>query len=370
MSQDFTWISTVEEVRAFRAALESQGQKLVFTNGVFDLLHVGHVRYLRQARELGRALVIALNSDASTRALKGPTRPINSQEDRAEVLRALSCVDAVVLCEDVRVTQLIEAIQPHIYTKGGDYTVESLNPEERAALEKVGAEIRILPMVEGQSTTATLKKLDEEKKPVTTSTPAAPGPLRIGVLGSGRGSNFEALLRAIGEGRLNADVRVVISDVANARILKLAEEAGAPAIFVDPGPNSKRLPPNAQKEICDHLKRHGVEVVVLAGFMRVVKQPLLSEFKDRIVNIHPSLLPKYKGVAAWAQALEAGEIETGCTVHLVNEEIDAGQILAQEAVPIHISDTPESLHARIQEKEHVLFAKVLHEWRERGLAVS
>ncbi len=136
MPQDFTWISTVEEVRGFRAALEAQGQKLVFTNGVFDLLHVGHVRYLRQAKELGHALVVALNADASVRALKGPTRPINNQEDRAEVLRALSSVDAVVLCEEMRVTKLIEAIKPHIYAKGGDYTVESLNPSERAALKR------------------------------------------------------------------------------------------------------------------------------------------------------------------------------------------------------------------------------------------
>ncbi len=165
-------------------------------------------------------------------------------------------------------------------------------------------------------------------------------------------------------------MRVVISDVKDSRILQLARDAGVPALFVDPGDNPKRLPPDAQKEICDHLKRHGVEVVVLAGFMRVVKTPLLTEFKDRIVNIHPSLLPKYKGVAAWEQALEAGEIETGCTVHLVNEDIDAGQILAQETVPIRIRDTVEQLHARIQEKEHVLFPKVLNEWRERGLAVQ
>jgi formyltetrahydrofolate-dependent phosphoribosylglycinamide formyltransferase len=370
MAQEFTWISTLEEIRHFRIALESQRQKLVFTNGVFDLLHAGHVRYLRQARELGDALVVALNSDASTRALKGPTRPINNQEDRAEVLRALSSVSGVVLCEEPRVTKLIETIRPHIYTKGGDYTVESLNPEERDALQRVGAQIHILPLVEGHSTTGMLQKLSEEGQVAALEIPDVQKPLRIGVLGSGRGSNFEAILNAINEGRLNAEVRVVISDVADSRILKLARNSGAPALFVDPGPNPKRFPPDAQKELCDHLKRHAVEVVVLAGFMRVVRTPLLTEFRNRIVNIHPSLLPKYKGVAAWTQALEAGEMETGCTVHLVNEEIDAGQILAQETVPIHISDTPETLHARIQEKEHMLFPKVLHEWRERGLPVQ
>ena len=371
MPETYTWISTLEEVRDFRAALNKQGMKLVFTNGVFDILHVGHVRYLRQARELGHALVVALNGDASVRALKGPTRPINNQEDRAEVLRALSCVDAVVLFEEERATRLIDAIRPHIYTKGGDYTVESLNPEERAALERVGAQIQILPLVEGRSTTATLQKLQEEAAPSeATETPGVLPPLKIGVLGSGRGSNFEAILRAINAGTLNAEVRVVISDVQDARILKLAENAGVPALFVNPGDNPKKLPPDAQKEISDHLKRAGVEVVVLAGFMRVVKAPILTEFVDRIVNVHPSLLPKYKGVAAWAQALEAGELETGCTVHLVNEVIDAGEILAQEVVPIHICDTPETLHARIQEKEHALFPKVLNEWRERGLKVK
>jgi formyltetrahydrofolate-dependent phosphoribosylglycinamide formyltransferase len=370
MPEANTWISTLEEVRDFRTALNKQGMKMVFTNGVFDILHVGHVRYLRQARELGHALVVALNADASVRALKGPTRPINNQEDRAEVLRALSCVDAVVLFEEERATRLIEAIRPHIYTKGGDYTVESLNPEERAALERVGAQIQILPLVEGRSTTATLQKLQEEASPPADEVSYVTPPLKIGVLGSGRGSNFEAILSAIRAGTLNAEVCVVISDVKDSRILKLAESAGVPAVFVNPGDNPKKLPPDAQKEISDHLKRAGVEVVVLAGFMRVVKAPILNDFADRIVNIHPSLLPKYKGVAAWAQALEAGELETGCTVHLVNQDIDAGEILAQEVVPIHIRDTPETLHARIQEKEHALFPKVLNEWRERGLKVK
>src|SRR5688572_14954587 len=123
MSDPASWLSTVDEVRALRARLHAQGKKLVFTNGVFDLLHVGHVRYLREARALGDALVIALNSDDSVRVLKGPNRPVNTQDDRAEILRALSCVDAVVVFEEARVTKLIEAIQPHVYTKGGDYTV-------------------------------------------------------------------------------------------------------------------------------------------------------------------------------------------------------------------------------------------------------
>ncbi len=360
MHDPATWISTPEEVFSWRAELDARGQKLVFTNGVFDLLHVGHVRYLREARALGDALVIALNSDASVRALKGPTRPVNTQADRAEILRALSCVDRVVVFNEPRVTKLIETIKPHIYTKGGDYTVETLNPEERVALEKVGAHIEILPLVPGRSTTATLNRL----------APAKGGPLRLGVLGSGIGRNFESILRAIKSGSLKAKVEVVISDVSDSGILQKARAAGLPTLFVDPGDHPKRFSANAQKEICDHLKRHNVQVVVLGGFMRVLKEPVLSEFAGRIVNIHPSLLPKFKGVAAWEQALKSGDSETGCTVHLVNEEIDGGRILAQAKVPIHTNDTAEELYQRIQEQEHKLLPKVLSELQERGLPVG
>lgn len=363
-----TWISTAAEVRALRARLDLQGKKLVFTNGVFDLLHVGHVRYLRQARALGDALVIALNSDTSVRALKGPTRPVNTQDDRAEILRALSCVDAVVVFEEPRATGLIDAIQPHIYTKGGDYTVESLNPEERGALERAGAEIKILPMVEGRSTTATLKRLQAgENQNAGASTAKSPHTLRLGILGSGQGTNFDAIHRAITDGVLDAQISVVISDIADAPILEKARAAGLPAIHVDPGSDPRKFPPSAQKEVCDHLKRHDVQIVVLTGFMRLLKAPVLTEFRDHIVNIHPSLLPKFKGVAAWKQALDAGEPETGCTVHLVNEELDAGRTLAQAKVPILPDDTPDTLFARIQEQEHRLLPEVLSQWHALGL---
>ncbi len=371
MPKPDTWISTPEEVSALRAELNARGQKLVFTNGVFDLLHVGHVRYLREARALGDALVIALNSDDSVRALKGPTRPVNTQADRAEILRALAFVDRVVVFDEPRVTRLIEAIKPHVYTKGGDYTVETLNPEERAALERVDADIRILPMVEGKSTTSTLNKLRSEgiqpSSPPRSDGHATESPLRLGVLGSGIGRNFESILRAINNGSLNAKVEVVISDVADSGILQKAHAANLPAIFVDPGDHPKRFSAAAQKEVCDHLKRHNVQVVVLGGFMRVLKEPVLSNFAGRIVNIHPSLLPKFKGVAAWEQALNSGDTETGCTVHLVNAELDSGDVLAQAKVPILPGDTPESLYARIQEQEHLLLPKVLGEWRKRGL---
>lgn len=148
------------QLAQIRAELGARGQRLVFTNGCFDLLHVGHVRYLQAARRLGDALAVALNSDASVRALKGESRPINSELDRAEVLAALACVDFVTVFPDIRVTEVIREVRPHIYAKGGDYTVETLNPEERAALEEAGTEIRILPLVPGKSTTNIVRRME------------------------------------------------------------------------------------------------------------------------------------------------------------------------------------------------------------------
>ena len=149
-------VITAAQLAGERARPEAAGQRLVFTNGCFDLLHVGHVRYLQAARALGDALVVAVNGDDSVRALKGPTRPINREEDRAEVLAALGCVDYVVIFPEVRVTSLVREVRPHIYAKGGDYTPESLDPGERAALEETGTEIRILGLVPGRSTTQML----------------------------------------------------------------------------------------------------------------------------------------------------------------------------------------------------------------------
>lgn len=154
-----------ENVRELRDTLELQGKHLVFTNGCFDLLHIGHVRYLQQARALGDALVVAINSDSSVRTLKGPDRPINSELDRAEVIAALSCVDTVVIFEEPRVTRLIEQIQPHIYAKGGDYTPDTLDPGEKTALDAAGTAISILALVPGRSTTNMLTRLQSPAAP-------------------------------------------------------------------------------------------------------------------------------------------------------------------------------------------------------------
>src|SRR6059036_3343843 len=152
-------ILDMEELAARAKELRAAGKKLVATNGCFDLLHVGHVRYLQAARRLGDVLAVGLNGDRSVRALKGSGRPINNEGDRAEMLAALECVDFVAIFPEIRATQFILAAQPAIYAKGGDYTSETLNAEERAALQKLGAEIRIIPFEKGYSTSLLLEQL-------------------------------------------------------------------------------------------------------------------------------------------------------------------------------------------------------------------
>ena len=142
-------------------SMRKQGRKLVLTNGCFDLLHLGHVRYLEEARSLGDALVVALNGDDSVRSLKGNGRPLNTAQNRAEVIAALQSVDHVVIFPELRVTRLIEQLRPAIYVKGGDYTTLSLNPEERAALEKVGAQVQILPFEPGYSTSKMISQIKQ-----------------------------------------------------------------------------------------------------------------------------------------------------------------------------------------------------------------
>jgi rfaE bifunctional protein nucleotidyltransferase chain/domain len=153
-------ILNLETLATQAAELRVRGQRLVFTNGCFDLLHVGHVRYLAAARALGDILLVALNGDESVRALKGADRPINNERDRAEVLAALEAVDLVTIFPEVRATRVIQLVRPAIYVKGGDYTPATLNPEERAALDAVGAEVRIIPFEKGYSTSGTIRKLD------------------------------------------------------------------------------------------------------------------------------------------------------------------------------------------------------------------
>jgi phosphoribosylglycinamide formyltransferase-1 len=195
-------------------------------------------------------------------------------------------------------------------------------------------------------------------------------PLRLGVLGSGKGSNFRAIADTISRGELNAEVRLVLSDVESAGILEHARARGIPAEYVAPGRFRTKLEPEAEQRVIDLLQSAQVELVVLAGFMRMVKEPLLEAFPGRIINIHPSFLPQFPGLDAWAQAIAAGALVTGCTVHYVDREMDRGDIIAQREVPVLPGDTPESLHARIQVAEHELYpaviARLANEWRRKA----
>ncbi len=181
----------------------------------------------------------------------------------------------------------------------------------------------------------------------------------MAVLGSGKGSNFVALQEAILAGRLAAQISVVISDQPNATILARAEAFGLPVATLPVSPFKTKLGPEGETALLEILRAHQAEWVVLAGYMRVVKQPLLDAFPNRVINIHPSLLPAFKGLRAWEQALNAGVSETGCTVHFVNSDIDAGEIIAQQRVEILPGDTAETLHARIQVAEHELYPSAL-----------
>ena len=188
--------------------------------------------------------------------------------------------------------------------------------------------------------------------------------LALGILGSGKGSNCRAILDQIRAGKLAAETRLVVSDVFDAGILDIAREFGVPNTYLPPGKFRTRLEPAVEMELVKLLEDAGVELVVLAGFMRVLKEPMLAAYPRRIINIHPSLLPKFPGIESWKQALAAGENMTGCSVHYVDAGIDSGEIIAQRKVAIVPGDTAESLHARIQVAERALYPEVIARFAE------
>ena len=208
---------------------------------------------------------------------------------------------------------------------------------------------------------------------------------RLGVLGSGKGSNLSALAEACATGRVPAEIAIVLSDVADAGILSQARARGLAADYIAPGKFRTKLDEAAERTCVERLTKANVDLIVLAGFMRVLKGDFLRAFSQRVVNIHPSLLPAFPGLEAWKQALDHGVKVTGCTVHFVDQGIDSGPIIAQETVPILAGDTAESLHERIQVAERRLYpavvaalaqGKILVQGRqtvwqdERGIGVS
>jgi phosphoribosylglycinamide formyltransferase-1 len=193
---------------------------------------------------------------------------------------------------------------------------------------------------------------------------------RLGILGSGKGSNAAAIADACAAGTIPARVALVLSDVENAGILTQARERGLPARFIAPGQFRTKLDEAAEAAFLEALREAKVDLVVLAGFMRILKGELLRAFAQKVVNIHPALLPAFPGLEAWKQALDYGAKMTGVTVHFVDQGIDTGAIIAQEAVPILAGDTPESLHARIQEAERKIYPAVIGALARGGISVQ
>lgn len=183
------------------------------------------------------------------------------------------------------------------------------------------------------------------------------GKLRLGVLASGRGSNLQAIMDAADAGRLEAEVAVVVSDKKEALALERARARGIPAVHIDP--RSFASKEDYEAAVVDTLNRHGVELVCLAGYMRIVGQTMLRAFPNRIMNIHPALLPAFPGLNAQKQAVEYGVRYSGCTVHFVDEGVDTGPIILQAVVPVLPDDTPETLAARILEQEHRIYPEAI-----------
>jgi phosphoribosylglycinamide formyltransferase-1 len=182
----------------------------------------------------------------------------------------------------------------------------------------------------------------------------------LGVLGSGSGSNMQAILDAIDAGTLDARIALVLSDKSDAFILERARKRGIETGVIDCRGFKTKFPEEAQQETAARLMAAGVELVCLAGFLRLVKRPLLDTFPNSIINIHPALLPAFPGLESWKQALDAGVAETGATVHFVDEGMDTGPVILQERVPVLPGDTAESLHARIQVAEHQLYPAAIN----------
>jgi phosphoribosylglycinamide formyltransferase-1 len=183
--------------------------------------------------------------------------------------------------------------------------------------------------------------------------------MRLGILGSGSGSNMQAILDAIDDGSLDAEIVLVLSDNPDAFILERARRRGIATAAIDCRGFRTKFPEEEQELVARRLLDAGAELVCLAGFMRIVKAPLLEAFPGRILNIHPALLPAFPGLEAWKQALDAGATESGCTVHYVDAGMDTGPPIIRARVPVMPDDTPESLHARIQVEEHRVYPEAI-----------
>ena len=189
------------------------------------------------------------------------------------------------------------------------------------------------------------------------------------MLGSGKGSNFVAIADAVAAGKIPAEIAIVVSDVETAGILAHARERNIPALFSPPGKFRTKLDEDAERSFVTALQAAKVDLIVLAGFMRVLKGDFLRAFEGRIVNIHPSLLPCFPGLESWRQALDHGVKVAGCTVHFVDAGVDSGAIIGQTAVPVLDTDTAETLHQRIHAAEHELYPKCVAALARKEISV-
>lgn len=194
--------------------------------------------------------------------------------------------------------------------------------------------------------------------------------IHLGVLGSGRGSNLESIFNAIEARQLDARVVCVLSDNADAFILERARKRGVPAFHLDCAPFKTKLDGDAQAWAIAKLRAFGADTIALAGFMRIVKPGLLEAFPNRVLNIHPSLLPAFPGLEAWGQAVRYGAKVSGCTVHFVDSGMDTGPVILQKTVPVLHTDTPQTLHTRIQEQEHLAYPEALQLLAQNRLRIE
>jgi len=196
------------------------------------------------------------------------------------------------------------------------------------------------------------------------------GKIKIGVLASGRGSNLEAILQACEEGRVDGAVGVVISDVEDAYALERARRHGVPAVYIPPGKFRTKLEQEIEDQYVRVLRENGVDLVCLAGFMRVLSGYFIGQFRGRIINIHPALLPSFQGLEAQRQAWEYGVKVAGCTVHFVDEGVDTGPIIVQRAVPVLEDDDWHKLADRILEQEHQIYPEAIQLFAQGRLKVE
>lgn len=182
-------------------------------------------------------------------------------------------------------------------------------------------------------------------------------PARLGVMASGSGSNFEIIAQQIEKGKLNAQIPVVVYNIPEAKVKEKAAKHNIPTVLLNH--KNFKTREDLDEAIIKTFRENNVEWVIMAGWMRIITNRLLNAFRHRVINIHPSLLPSFKGIRAVEQAIDAKVKITGCTVHFASLEVDSGEILMQAAVPILAEDTPETLHARIQVQEHIIFPKAI-----------